>query len=142
LQDAAMARIFLTRFPLIDFPAGSTLMAQGEDSDQLAFLESGRATVLVSFEGKEPLRVRTLVAGTMIGELGFYIGSRRTATIRAETDCRVLSITKDALRSLELERPQAALRFHKLIAKRLCRRIRDKDHLIEGLVRGMKQSTI
>lgn len=74
----------------------------------------------------------------MIGELGFYIGSRRTATIRAETDCRVLKITQNALRSLEQEQPQAAMSFHKLIAKRLCRRIRDKDHLIEGLVRGMK----
>ncbi len=142
LQDAETARMFLARFPLINYPAGATLMAQGEASDQLAFIESGRATVLVSFEGKAPVRVRTLVAGTMIGELGFYIGSPRSATIRAETDCRVLRIAKDALRLLEQEEPQAALIFHKLIARRLCRRIRDKDHLIEGLVRGMKQSTM
>ena len=73
LQDAALAQMFLSRFPVIDYLAGSDLMAQGEDSDELAFIESGRATVLVSFEGKEPVRVRTLVAGTMIGELGFYM---------------------------------------------------------------------
>ncbi len=110
--------------------------------DELAFIESGRETVVVSFEGREPVRVRTLVAGTMIGELAFYIGSGRTSTIRAETDCRVLRIAKDALQSLEMEQPQAAISFHKLTERLLCRRIRDEDHPIESLVRGMKQSTI
>jgi SulP family sulfate permease len=115
-------------------------MQQGDDSNDLAFIETGRAAVFTAFEGKEPIRVRTLVAGTMVGELGFYLGAPRMATIRAETHCRIARITRRDLTRLETEHPQAALEFHRFVTQRLCMRIQDKVHLIEGLVRGMKRA--
>jgi len=140
--DAAMARTFLDHFALVDVPPGTILMEQGDASDDLAFIEKGRASVIVRFGDKPPMRVRTILAGTMVGELGFYIDTPRTATIRAETECRILRITKADIRRLEDTDPRVSLEFHRLIAKRLCRRIRDKDHLIAGLVRSMKRPVV
>jgi len=76
----------------------------------------------------------------MIGELGFYLDTPRMATIRAETDCRLIRMTRRDLIWLEQEHRQAALEFHRFVTQRLCVRIQDKDHLIAGLVRGAKRS--
>ncbi|WP_294536018.1 SulP family inorganic anion transporter [uncultured Rhodoblastus sp.] len=138
-RDPTMAAAILGRLESFDVPAGGALMRQGDASNDLAFIETGRAAVFTAFEGAEPIRVRTLVAGTMIGELGFYLDTPRMATIVAETSCRITRITRQDLTRLEREHPQAALEFQRLIAQRLCMRIQDKDHLIEGLVRAMKR---
>ncbi|WP_363350300.1 SulP family inorganic anion transporter [Methylocystis echinoides] len=136
------ARVFLDHFTMGDIPAGAELMTQGAVTDDLAFIESGRASVLVSYEGRAPMRVRTLVAGTMVGELGFYTGGPRTATVRAETDCRIIRVAPADVRRLEETHPHLALAFHSLIARRLCLRIHDKDHLIAGLMRSMRRRAL
>lgn len=139
-RDPALAEAILDRVTSLDVPAGGLLMEQGQASDDLLFIERGRAAVFTAFGDKGPLRVRTLVAGTMVGELGFYLDTPRMATIRAETDCRVARIARADLKRLEDERPQAALEFLRFVTQRLCQRIQDKDQLIEGLVRGMKRA--
>ncbi len=53
-----------------------------------------------------------------------------------------LSLTKADIRRLEEAHPRVSLQFHGLIAKRLCRRMRDKDRLTAGLVRGMKRPLV
>jgi SulP family sulfate permease len=138
-SNPSLAAVILGRLDSFDVQAGDVLMQQGDASNDLAFIETGRAGVFTAFEGREPIRVRTLVAGTMIGELGFYLDAPRMATIRAETTCRIARITQRDLTRLETEHPQAALEFHRFVTQRLCMRIQDKDHLIQGLVRGMKR---
>jgi sulfate permease, SulP family len=134
------AQVILDHFVADDVPAGAVIMSQGETTNDLAFLESGRASVFVMFEDRPPLRVRTLVVGTMIGELGFYVGSPRSATIVAETDCRIIRVAPADIDRLEADHPHLALEFHRMIARRLCLRINDKDHLIAGLMRGMRRA--
>jgi len=134
------AQYLLSQFSTVEIQAGAAVMEQGEQADDLAFIESGRASVHVAFEDRPPVRVRTLVAGTMIGELGFYVGAARTATIRAETDCRLIRVAPADIERLEAAHPHLALGFHRLIAKRLCLRIHDKDHVIAGLMRGMRRA--
>ncbi len=134
------AHFLLSHFSAVEVPAGAALMEQGERTDDLAFIESGRASVHVAFEDRPPVRVRTLVAGTMIGELGFYVGAPRTATILAETNCHLIRVAPSDIERLEAAHPDLALGFHRLIAKRLCLRIHDKDHLIAGLMRGMRRA--
>jgi SulP family sulfate permease len=91
-SNPSLAAAILGRLESFDVPAGDVLMRQGDASNDLAFIETGRAAVFTAFEGKEPIRVRTLVAGTMVGELGFYLNAPRMATIRAETNCRIARI--------------------------------------------------
>jgi CRP-like cAMP-binding protein len=110
--------------------------------DRHLFIESGRAAVYIRFEDKPPTRVRPLLAGAMVGELGFNINSPRTATIRADSACEIPRITKTDIRRLEESHPRLSLAFHRSIAKRLRRRIRGKDRLIAALARGMKRPVV
>lgn len=116
------------------FAAGETIMRQGALSDDLYFLERGAASVYLDVPGGSRVRVRRFGAGTMIGEIGFHLGTPRTATVVADAPSLLLKLTRERLSRLETEDGEAAYGFHLLIAQRLCRRILDKDHLIANLM--------
>lgn len=134
------AEVILNHFSETIIPAGGIIFSQGEEGNELAFIESGRASVLEKFEDRPSQRVRTLVAGTMVGELGFYVDEQRTATIICDTDCCIIRITPEDIDRLETDHAHLALEFHRMIARRLCLRINDKDHLIAVLARAMTRS--
>jgi NTE family protein len=71
---------------------GEVLVRQGEPSDALYFVLSGRFTV--HRDGAvEP--IAEVAQGQPIGEIGFFAGLPRTATVVALRDSRVLAITRD-----------------------------------------------
>lgn len=113
---------------------GDVVVWQGACSDDLFFLETGTASVYLELAGGRRVRVRRFGSGTMIGEIGFHLGTPRTATVIIDTPAVVLRLTRAALARLEAEYSDAAHAFHMLIAQRLCRRILDKDHLIANLM--------
>lgn len=87
LSDAALSRILAgTRQRQI--PRGEVLIRQGDASDDLFLVLSGRFTVL---SGDVP--VAEIGAGEPIGELAFFSGGLRTATVIAARDSDVLVLT-------------------------------------------------
>ena len=58
---------------------------------------------------------------------------------RAETNCRIARVTGSDLTRLETEHPEVVLEFQRFITQRFRMRILEKDHLIEGLVRGINR---
>lgn len=71
---------------------GEVLVREGEPSDALYFVLSGRFTV--HRDGAvEP--IAEIAQGQPIGEIGFFAGLPRTATVVALRDSRVLAITRD-----------------------------------------------
>ena len=120
-------------------PAGATLMSQGEASQDMLFLARGQADVLVVFDGGPEARVRGFGPGTMMGEIGFLLDTPRTATVRATTECEVLTLTREALQSLEATRSNVAIAFQRAVMARLSQRLLDKDQLIAALVRGTRR---
>lgn len=117
-------------------PAGHVLMTQGQTSNDLLFIVRGHAEVMVSFDGAAPIRVRQFGPGTMVGEIGFLLGTPRTATVLAVTECETRSLTRAEISRLEAEHPGAVLALQRAVMARLSRRLLDKDHLIAMLVRG------
>jgi SulP family sulfate permease len=120
----------------VTFAPGEALTVQGDSSDSLLFIEAGRANATVNY-GKTTIRVRSFGPGTMVGEIGFVLRESRTATVRAETESRVLRLTRREAERLMSDDAQAGAAFLSFLTRRLCMRIRDKDHLIETLVRSI-----
>lgn len=82
---------------------GEVLIRQGDPSDDLYFVLSGRFSVCVS-DFAEP--VAEIGRGQPIGEIGFFADLPRTATVVALRDSRVLQITRDRFRELSELTPQ------------------------------------
>jgi NTE family protein len=76
---------------------GETLMRQGEEADTLFLVISGRFQVLVDGAATP---VAEIGPGAPIGEIAFFAGGRRTATVRAERDSLVLKLGRDDFEQL------------------------------------------
>ena len=113
---------------------GQTIFSQGDESNALYFLESGRVDVLLQVDEGHELRLRSMAAGAMIGEVGFYLGSARSASI-VVTEAGVLQrLSHEALRKMEETAPQTASAIHVLIASLLSDRLSTTNRLVQELM--------
>jgi len=130
-QDASAAEAFLER---METQVGDTIVNQGDESDALYFIESGRVDVLLRDETGQVLRLRSMIAGAVIGEVGFYLGIARSASI-VVTEAGVLQrLNHEALRRMEEEAPQTASAIHVLIASSLADRLSTTNRLVQELM--------
>lgn len=131
LEDAAAAQAALER---IETKVGDTVFRQGDESDALYFIESGRVDVLLRDEAGHVLRLRSMTAGAVIGEVGFYLGKSRSASI-VVTEAGVLQrLSHEALRRMEETAPQTATAIHVFIASLLSDRLSTTNRLVQELM--------
>ena len=121
-------------FERVKTAAGDVIFSQGEESDSLCFIESGRVDVLLQAEGGEVLRLRSMTAGTVIGEVGFYLQKARSASI-VVTEAGVLQrLSLDALRQMETADPRTASALHVFITRVLSDRLSTTNRVIQELM--------
>jgi SulP family sulfate permease len=96
----------------VDAQAGQVLIRQGEEANDLYFIEQGAVSVYREQEDGKPLRMRTLGLGTSVGELGLYLGTARTASVIADTPAVVYRLTRQAVEAMKNEDPGLAAYFH------------------------------
>ena len=92
---------------------------QGESGSELFGLERGRVEVMVTVEGRPPVRVGIQEAGAIFGEAAFLTGQRRRANIVALTECEVIRIPRSAFQELIKTHPDLSERLATLLAKRM-----------------------
>ncbi len=99
------------------FPRGAVLVNEGDDTDSLYVLLSGRVKAFLSDDGGKEVVLSTMQAGEYFGEL-VLDGGPRSASIMALEPCRIFVIPRRDVEGL-LERNPAFARdlMHKLIAR-------------------------
>lgn len=112
-----------------NFPRGRTIVAEGEPSQSLYILLSGRAKVQRSdTEGKEVI-LSVLTAGECFGEMSLIDDAPRSASVITLESSDFMSIAKDSFKSVLVSSPEISLR----IMKGLVKRLREADKKIETL---------
>lgn len=106
---------------------GDYLIHQADAPDNIYFVESGQVTAQLEYPGQPPLRLETMKAGRVVGELGFYLGNARTAAVIADEPGTIYLLSTQNLAVMEKQSPQAASTFHQLIIQLLAERT---THLI------------
>ncbi len=134
----AQTEAFLASLEITDVPAGTTVMRQSDASDDLVFIEHGRANILLAAPGAEPVRIGQYGPGTMVGEIGFLRGTPRTATVQTETECRLWIFSRAALTRLLQDHPNAAFALQRFVLSRLTERLVDQNRLIHALLRDTR----
>ncbi len=110
------------------------LMLQGDPSDDLFFIESGRVRVVVELDNGRHMRVRTMEAGTVVGEIGLYLGQPRVASVVTEEACVVLRLSSEALERMQKENPALASAFHEFMVRVLAERVTQQNRTLRALV--------
>lgn len=115
----------------MEVPAGHTLLEAGEASRDVFFLQSGRLAAHLPGDGGTA-RIRSMGPGTIVGEVGAYLGGPRTASVMAEEPSVVYRL---ALDDLEAASSETAVAVHRMFASVMAERLADNVRLIEALRR-------
>jgi len=115
--------------------AGDYLIDPNQPPDDMFFVESGQVTARIEGNDGGAVRLETMGGGRAVGELGFYLGRRRSAAVVADETSSVYRFTRDGLRCLEQEHPDAASTFHLIIARLLSERAMHQTDAVDALQR-------
>lgn len=85
------------------FPAGATIIEQGDDSTDVFTLIDGRAIAIQ--DGK---KIGDLQQGEIFGAIAAFTGSKRRASVVATKDCVVRAIAQDTFVSMVKTQPEIA----------------------------------
>ena len=102
----------------IAYDAGQVLFNQGDRGDAAFVLLSGMADVLIDSPAGQ-IRVDTIGANAIVGEMAIICDAARTATIKATAPVEALRIRKDQFLRLLGEFPEMAIEVMRVLADRL-----------------------
>jgi SulP family sulfate permease len=105
------------------FDAGEYLVRQGEEATDMLFILAGQVTILQELTNGKIVRIRTMRPGTVVGEVGWYRGLTRSASVVADTPTTVCRLSGRALQSMEKIGPRRVSAFHKFMAGLLANRL-------------------
>lgn len=130
--DRALAERLLPYLERCELAADADLIAQGAAASDIFFVESGRAAVLLA-AGGEDVRLATLGPGAIVGEMAFYLGQARSASVRAEAPVVAWRLSSASLARLESDLPEALIGFHRGMAAILAERLSGANRLVRLL---------
>jgi SulP family sulfate permease len=132
LPDAEYLPELLAYFEVLEAPPGYRLIRQGEPSQDLYFVEDGQVTAVLEREGGPPIRLQTM-GGGVVGEIGFYLGYNRTASIIVDVPGKIYRLSREGMQQMEKENPRAAANLHRLIVHLLAERVAHLVNTVDTL---------
>jgi SulP family sulfate permease len=117
-----------------DLVAGEVVCELGAPSDTIELVAEGSVVVTVPGVGGRPLRVRRMTGRTVVGEMGFFRGLPRAASVMAEEPAVVLVMTRAAYLRLQADDPLLCSRLLELVVRTLASRVEIANREIAALV--------
>lgn len=102
----------------VPYAEGETLVRQGEPGETFYVVRQGRVSVLVAGADGRAVSVAQLGPGAFFGEMSLLTGEARSATVRADTDAIVLTVSKAMFAGLLQSDPALAERLAAVLEAR------------------------
>ncbi|HZB93411.1 MAG TPA: SulP family inorganic anion transporter [Stellaceae bacterium] len=107
------------------FPAGTVLCREGEEAEEMWILTRGSVSVRLFFAGARRMtRVASLAVGTIVGDMAFIEGSRRSATIVADEPVECYAIDRADYAAIVRHHPEIATKLLTNLLAETMRRLR------------------
>ncbi len=111
-------RLLEERTAVVWVPRGTVLLRVGDPADALYVVVFGRFFVIPEGGGQP---IAEIGPGEPIGELAFFAGVGRTATVVAARDSKIICLSRDAYAEVTRQAPSIASTILTAVAKRLAR---------------------
>jgi SulP family sulfate permease len=118
-----------------EYTPGDYLIRQGDVPDMLYFVETGQLSAQLEAPGQPPVRLETMSGGRTVGELGFFLGIPRTASVIVEEPSVIYSLSTTALADMEERDPEVANLFYRVVTHLLAERAVHLTRVVEALER-------
>ncbi|WP_367613984.1 SulP family inorganic anion transporter [Pseudodesulfovibrio alkaliphilus] len=113
---------------------GQAVFRQGDRSESMYFVESGRLDVELELEGGKLLRLKKVGPGAVFGEMGIYTLAPRSATVRAAEKCVLYMMTMDKLNAVEKRAPVLVTAINRFLINMLSERLADANKKVRDLM--------
>ncbi len=111
--------IILDKLEVVALNRGEILFKQGDESDMIYTLLTGKLEVIVEGPNNTTETVGYVHKSETVGEMGLITGDNRSATIVASRNSMLAKMSTDDFLSMCLENPQYAINVSKIVVKRL-----------------------
>jgi len=136
------ATALLPYFTFHKIRAGDTVFRQGEDANGTILLVHGHLSAHLDLGDGQSVRLRKFLPGTLVGEMAFYTGRKRTASLVADTDATIGMISSDSIVRLNGDQPAIAMEFHQMTARLMANRIMSMNAVLRTLLAGLAIPTV
>jgi SulP family sulfate permease len=118
----------------VSLSQGTLLFKKEEPATDMYILDKGMVTTYILNPQGEPKRLRKLLPGSMVGEIGFFLNTPRTANVVLEEDAVLLKITREAYNRMKKEAPMLVIALQEYIIYLTCERLKHSTKEIERLL--------
>jgi SulP family sulfate permease len=110
---------------------------EGDDADGSILLVRGNLSAHLDLGGGQTMRLRKFLPGTLLGEMAFYSGRKRSASVVADTDAIIGVISGESILRLNRDQPTLAAEFHQMAARLMANRIISMNATLRILLTGL-----
>lgn len=111
------------------------LIQQGDPPDCMYFIDSGEVTTRLQVSKDNFIRLKSQQGGTMVGEMGLFLGQPRSATVVVSRASILYKLSLDSYHRMMHEDPDLALCLYQWIGRVLSARIVESNATLEVLLR-------
>ncbi len=122
-------------FERVTVSSGEVLFEQGETGDSMYLILGGSISIVINLPGGQSLTVRTMRAGSILGEMAVYTGSPRSASAHARHDCVLYRLSVDSYDKLVSDYPVEAGLFSSYIVRLMAERLGRANRAVLALTR-------
>jgi SulP family sulfate permease len=125
---------FMQYLEKLEVEAGYYLIHQGDPAGEMFFIESGSAFAQFELNDGRSIRLRTMLGGTVVGEVAIYQENVRTASVVTAQPTTLYRLTTEAIQRMEEKDPQIANRLHHLIAHLMADRLAENNNTLVAVL--------
>jgi NTE family protein len=132
-----MLQHVLPRVEWTELGGGEVLFRQHDQDESLFFVVSGRLRAFTVDEAGTRTVLGEIARGETVGEMAFFTGEPRTATVAAVRDSVLARFSKEVFRELLLAYPLVSLNMTRLVIERLKRATQSRPPVVKPVTIGV-----
>jgi SulP family sulfate permease len=133
LGTAVRAADLMSYLERKDADGPQILYREGEPADTVDLVAAGSLAIDIAIENGESLRVRHITTHTVLGEMGFFRHSVRSATVSSDGPATIFTMSRINFERMRTERPDLASAFDEFILRVLADRIDFANRTVAAL---------
>lgn len=120
-------------FEPVNVKAGEYFIRQGDVADAMYLITKGKVEIQLEQGEDTYKRLKTMMPGTIIGEMGIYASSTRGSSAKALVDTQLMKLTEKSLNNMEAHNQLMAVRLHRFVVMLLEERLSDSNKVLKEL---------